>query len=99
MADAQNQPIHVVPDPKDGPAPAPAEDPPKSQKGGAGAALLGIALVGSLAGNGFQYVQGDALQTEALGWARYGFGAPSEIAARAAEIRAISPRTRLDSPT
>ena len=37
---------------------------------------------------------GQALRQEALGWARYGFGASSEIAARAAEIEAISPRTR-----
>ena len=35
-----------------------------------------------------------AIQTEALGWARYGFGAPEEIAARVDEISSISPRTR-----
>ena len=43
--------------------------------------------------------RGAAVQTEALGWARYGFGSPSEISARAAEIATISPRTRLDSQT
>ena len=33
------------------------------------------------------------VQREALGWARYGFGSQSEIRARIAEIRAISPGT------
>lgn len=34
------------------------------------------------------------LQAEALAWARYGFGSESEVRARAAEILAISPRSR-----
>jgi hypothetical protein len=64
MADAQNQPIQIVPDPQDRPAaaPAPAETPPSRGRRAAG--VLGLALVGSLAGNGFQYVAGDALQNE-----------------------------------
>ncbi len=33
-------------------------------------------------------------QQDALGWARYGFGDPEEVAARAAEIASISPRAR-----
>lgn len=41
---------------------------------------------------------GERLKTEALGWARYGFGSASEIAARTAEIEAISPRTRKGDP-
>ena len=43
--------------------------------------------------------QGESMRNEALGWARYGFGAPSEIAARAAEIEAISPRAQRNDPT
>ncbi len=35
-----------------------------------------------------------AVQREALAWARYGFGAESEVRDRAAEILAISPRAR-----
>lgn len=42
---------------------------------------------------------GTRIQTEALGWARYGFGDSSEIKARAAEIAAISPRTRSGEPS
>ncbi|NNJ67233.1 MAG: DUF2927 domain-containing protein [Boseongicola sp.] len=38
-------------------------------------------------------------QNDALAWARYGFGKEADIRARVSEIRAISPRTRLDSPT
>ena len=34
------------------------------------------------------------VQREALAWARYGFGSDSEVRARAAEILAISPRSR-----
>jgi hypothetical protein len=69
MADAQNKPIQIVPDPQG--QPAPAEDPaakqagsPRGTRGRRAATVLGIALVGSLAGNGFQYVKGDALQSE-----------------------------------
>lgn len=40
----------------------------------------------------------DEVQTEALGWARYGFGSDKEVRARAAEILAISPRTRTGAP-
>ncbi len=39
-----------------------------------------------------------ATQTDALAWARYGFGNEADIRARVSEIRAISPRTRQDSP-
>jgi hypothetical protein len=69
MADAQNKPIQIVPDPQG--QPAPAEDPaakqagsPRGTRGRRAATVLGIALVGSLAGNGLQYVEGDALQSE-----------------------------------
>ena len=41
-------------------------------------------------------VEADAVQTDALAWAQYGFGNTSDIQARVAEIRAISPRTRQD---
>ena len=34
------------------------------------------------------------IHREALAWARYGFGTDSEVRARAAEILAISPRSR-----
>lgn len=38
-------------------------------------------------------------QNDALAWARYGFGNEADIRARISEIRAISPRTRQDSPS
>lgn len=42
--------------------------------------------------------QASAVQEEALAWARYGFGNEKEIRARAAEIVAISPRSRQGGP-
>ncbi len=39
-------------------------------------------------------VEAAEIQREALAWARYGFGDEDEIRARAAEIRAISPRPK-----
>lgn len=38
------------------------------------------------------------IQTEALAWARYGFGSEAEVRERAAEILAISPRSRQGRP-
>lgn len=38
------------------------------------------------------------VQSDALAWARYGFGSDDEVLARVAEIRAISPRTRRGNP-
>ena len=38
------------------------------------------------------------IQNEALAWARYGFGSEGEVRDRAAEILAISPRTRQGAP-
>ena len=38
-----------------------------------------------------------ATQSDALAWARYGFGTVDDIQARVREIRAISPRTRQDT--
>ena len=34
------------------------------------------------------------VRTDSLGWARYGFGSEREVRARAAEIAALSPRSR-----
>ena len=62
------------------------------------AALLSLLLLvksEALALNG-DASEAAAVQTEALGWARYGFGSADEIAARAAEIASISPRTRFE---
>lgn len=39
------------------------------------------------------------IQNEALAWARYGFGSDAEVRERAAEILAISPRSRERIPT
>jgi len=46
-----------------------------------------------------QPIQAASVQTDALAWARYGFGMESDIRARVAEISAISPRSRKDIPS
>ena len=43
--------------------------------------------------------QAARIQREALAWARYGFGDSATIRERAAEIIAISPRSRTDGAT
>ena len=43
--------------------------------------------------------QSERVQQEAVGWARYGFGAPETIKDRLADIEAISPRTRTGGAT
>lgn len=62
MADPHNSPIHVVPDPKPSNPQAAAATPERKRSGRGVAIVLGGALVGSLVGNGLQYMDGRQLQ-------------------------------------